>query len=63
MEITTTQLNYLFACYSLIFSAIGLYFFAKASTTYNEIQSMIEDFCKAFEFADENIKHEGTDAD
>ena len=54
MELTTTQLNYLLACYSMVFSLAGLYFFWKAEKLLEEVQ----------DYLDEDLyKHEGTDAD
>ncbi len=41
MTLTTTQLNYLLTCYSLVFSVFGLYFFAKALSILKEIQELI----------------------
>lgn len=40
-NMTTTQLNYLLACYSMVFSGFGLYFFAKVMSVLKEIQALI----------------------
>lgn len=55
MELTTTQLNYLLVCYSMVFSLAGLYFFVKAEQILKEVGKLLDE---------ENLyKHEGTDAD
>ena len=67
MELTTTQLNYLLACYSMVFSLIGLYFFRKASKIMEETKeqrtNLIQSLEVFFDVLKENVKHEGTDAD
>ena len=64
MILTDIQLIYLLACYSIIFSLFGLFFFVKAVNMYNKNQKLIEDFLDIFDFVDKNnIKNEGTVAD
>ena len=63
MELTTTQLNYLLVCYSMVFSMAGLYFFVKASNMLEHMHDLMKSVINLIHRNGEHLSYEGTDAD